>query len=51
VKVTSSVDELRDLASANMLCVNGDILDQLFSFPDVAKIIALIDIFSRTSPN
>jgi cation-transporting ATPase 13A1 len=34
-----------------MLCVNGDILDQLFSFEEVAHIIELIDIFSRTSPN
>ena len=31
--------------------MNGDILDQIFTFKEVPKIIKCIHIFSRTSPN
>lgn len=34
-----------------MLCINGDILDEIITFKDVAKIVKSIHIFSRTSPN
>ena len=31
--------------------MNGDVLEELFSFDEVSKIITNIDVFSRTSPN
>ena len=33
-----------------MLCINGDVLDEVIRFKDAAPIIRHIDIFSRTSP-
>jgi len=41
---------LEDLASENMLCINGDVLDKVIRFPDAAPMIRHMDIFSRTSP-
>jgi cation-transporting ATPase 13A1 len=34
-----------------MLCINGDVLESIYRFKDVSKIIKNIQIFSRTSPN
>ena len=34
-----------------MLCINGDVLEAISHYKDVSKIVSLIHIFSRTSPN
>ena len=34
-----------------MLCINGDVLDEISTFKDISKILKYIHIFSRTSPN
>lgn len=34
-----------------MLCVNGDVLDNVLAFDNSGKVVENVHIFSRTSPN
>lgn len=51
VAKTSSSEEIKKLAQNNMLCINGDVLEEISTNKEIAKIIKYIHIFSRTSPN
>lgn len=50
VKTTNSADEVEELASESMLCINGDVLEKVIHFPEAAPFVRHMDIFSRTSP-
>jgi len=48
---TSSHTDVEKIAKDYMLCINGDVLDEISTFKDISKILKYIHIFSRTSPN
>lgn len=51
VSLSKSHEEVAKLAKQYMLCINGDVLEEISSFKEISKIIKHIHIFSRTSPN
>ena len=48
---TSNSEAIGPLAKKHLLCVSGDILDQVILFSQASKIIRHIHVFSRTSPD
>jgi cation-transporting ATPase 13A1 len=51
VTKTANAKEVQALTKQYMLCMNGDILDEISTMPEIAKVIECVQIFSRTSPN
>ena len=54
LQITKSLADLQSLAKRSLLCVNGEILDQIIMIKDhtlCAQIMESIHVFSRTSPS
>ena len=51
VETSKSEEEVRSLSRKYLLCVTGDVLNNIFKFENVSKTIKHIHVFSRTSPN
>lgn len=51
VSITKSHEEVAKLSKTHMLCINGDVLEEISNFKDISHILRHIHIFSRTSPN
>lgn len=47
---TKSAQELKDLAGTHLLCITGNLLDEIFMWKEAASVIETIHVFSRTSP-
>jgi manganese-transporting P-type ATPase len=50
VAVTNTPAEVSELAKTNMLCINGNVLDNVILSKEPGKTMRPIHVFSRTSP-